>query len=353
MPTKKLLTVFIVFISAAVLFNSCKKNTNETPPPNPPVIKAPAPFGFYVVGYFPSYRNLNDIPDVKFRMCNVINYAFFQVTADGLLGVNNELVFNAVINKARANNAKIFISVNDGKGDGTGYFTAMAATATGRNKFIVDVMKKVRQYKVDGIDIDWEFPSATNGTATTYLALMKELSDSLHVDGKYYLTTAITAGKYAGGYRDAVTTELVPYVDFFNIMAYDDFSTTVQYKHHSDYALAQTCLNFWLNKGFPKEKLVLGLPAYGRPSGITQSGTIKTYAQILAAGGDSQKDSAIVSATSYPSYTVYYNGQYTIKRKTMLAKTSANGVMLWEKGQDTHDNYSLLKAVCDTLGRTY
>ena len=32
---------------------------------------------------------------------------------------------------------------------------------------------------------------------------------------------------------------------------------------------------------------------------------------------------------------------------------SGNGVMLWEKGQDTNDEYSLLKAVCDTIGRAY
>jgi chitinase len=49
----------------------------------------------------------------------------------------------------------------------------------------------------------------------------------------------------------------------------------------------------------------------------------------------------------------YYNGQPTIKKKTMLAKSMANGVMLWEKGQDSNDSTSLLKAVNDTLARVY
>ena len=40
-------------------------------------------------------------------------------------------------------------------------------------------------------------------------------------------------------------------------------------------------------------------------------------------------------------------------KKAMLAKQQANGVMLWEKWQDAMDNNSLLKAVCDTVGRTY
>ena len=230
----------------------------------------------------------------------------------------------------------------------------MAATAVGRNNFIKDVMSKVRQYNLDGVDMDWEFPSTSDGTDATFTLMMKELSDSLHRDGRYYLTCAITAGKYAGGIRDAIRNELFPYVDFFNVMAYDDFSTTTPYRHHSDYALAQTCLNYWLTtRGMPASKCVLGIPAYGRPAGITQSGTIKTYKDILTAGGNPQYDSAVVSATGFPSYTVYYNGQYTTKRKAKLAKDIANGVMFWEKWQDAQDGNSLLKAACDTVGRSY
>jgi hypothetical protein len=37
----------------------------------------------------------------------------------------------------------------------------------------------------------------------------------------------------------------------------------------------------------------------------------------------------------------------------MMAKSMANGIMWWEKGQDANDGSSLLKAACDTLGRSY
>ena len=137
-------------------------------------------------------------------------------------------------------------------------------------------------------------------------------------------------------------------------MAYDDFSTSTRYRHDSDYTLATVCLNYWLTtRGMQASKAVLGIPAYGRPAGMTQSGTIKTYKDILAAGGNPQYDSATVSTTTFPSYTVYYNGQYTTKRKAKLAKDIAAGVMFWEKGQDAMDGNSLLKAACDTIGRTY
>ena len=103
----------------------------------------------------------------------------------------------------------------------------------------------------------------------------------------------------------------------------------------------------------PKQKCVLGLPAYGRPSGMTQSGTVLSYKDILAKGGSSQSDSAVVSNGSFLNYTIYYNGQPTVKKKAGLAKQLANGVMLWEQGQDAVDASSLLKAACDTVGRAY
>ncbi len=320
------------------------------------VIQTPAPFGYYVVGYFPYYRGLASVPDIKFRMTNVVVYAFYQVNASGTLSAPSSpsATLTDVANKARTNSSKIFLGINDGAGDGTTNFKNMAATASGRNNFIKSVMNTVRQNNLDGVDVDWEFPSTSNSTDITFTALMKELSDSLHRDGRYYLSCAITAGKYAGGYRDAIRSEIFPYVDFFNIMAYDDFSTTVPYKHHSDYALAQTCLNYWLNtRSMPAAKCVLGVPCYGRPSGITQSNTVLTYSGILAQGGNPQLDSAVVTAGSFTNYTIYYNGQYTVKRKAKLAKDIANGVMFWEKYQDAHDGNSLIKAACDTVGRSY
>ncbi len=318
------------------------------------VIQAPAPFGYYVVGYLPSYRSVSSVPDVKFRMTNVVVYAFYSVNGSGTLSApaspSSTLV--AVRDKARTNNAKVFLGINDGA---AGNFKNMASTATGRNNFIKDVMNTVRANNLDGVDTDWEFPTTTDGTDITFTALMKELSDSLHRDGRYYLSCAITAGKYAGGIRDAVRNEIFPYVDFFNIMAYDDFNTSVPYRHHSDYTLATVCLNYWITtRGMPASKAVLGIPAYGRPSGITQSNTVLTYNGILGQGGNAQYDSAVVTASGHPTpYTIYYNGQYTTKRKAKLAKDMANGVMFWEKGQDAMDANSLLKAACDTLGRAY
>lgn len=337
-------------VIAVVLFLSACKKSDAPATTTPEPITVPPAFGFRVIGYFPDYRDVNAIPDVKFRMCNVINYAFATVNNSGSFSINDPAKLTAVATKAKANAAKIMLSFNGSHTD----FKNIASSQTNRSSFVHAVMNVIRQYSLHGVDMDWEFPTTADGTDATYTLLMKELSDSCHRGGRYYLSAAITAGKYAGGIRDAIRNELFSYVDWFNIMAYDDFSTTVPYKHHSDYALAQTCLNYWVTtRGMPSFKAVLGLPGYGRPSGITQSGTVLTYSGILGQGGNPQLDSAIVTAGSFTNYKIYYNGQYTVKRKTILAANIGNGVMFWEKGQDTHDNTSLLKAACDTIGRPY
>ncbi|HEX8331511.1 MAG TPA: glycoside hydrolase family 18 protein [Segetibacter sp.] len=346
---------FLALAVVVVMIGCGKKEvTPPTPTPTPtptPVIAPPPSLGFLVVGYFPSYRDPNAVPDVKFRMCNVINYAFASVTSTGGLTISSPSVLTVVAAKAKANNAKVMLSIN---GSHTN-FRSMCSTPTGRTNFIKVVMNAIRQYDLNGVDMDWEYPVTSDGTDMTYTALMKELSDSCHTNSKYYCTAAITPGKYAGAIRDAIKSELFTYLDWFNIMAYDDFNESVPYRHHSDYALAVTCMNYWIaTRGMPPSKAVLGIPAYGRPSGITQSGgTVLTYNTILSQGGSSQSDSAVVTAGGFNNYKIYYNGQPTAKRKAMYAKAYGNGVMVWEKGQDTHDNTSLLKAICDTLGRPY
>jgi GH18 family chitinase len=342
---------YVLLVGLTVLAACSKKSPNDGP--DKPVIAPPPDFGFKIVGYVPNYRDPAAIPDVKFRMTNVINYAFATINASGVPVVNNPTRLPLVVTKAKANNAKVLISLNGS----TANWKTMATTASGRNLYIQAVMNIIRQYELDGADVDWEFPSTADGTDTMYTALIKELSDSCHLNRKYYLSAALTAGKFSGSYRDAIKAEVFDYFDWMNIMAYDDFSSSVPYRQHSPYALADTCLKYWLGRrGMPKAKCVLGVPAYGRPSGITQTNTVLTYGTIIQQYGPAYAltDSAVVTSSGYPSpYTVYYNGQPTIRKKTALAKLVANGVMMWEKGQDSHDSTSLLKAVNDELGRSY
>jgi GH18 family chitinase len=337
----------------AVLFylSACKKETPVAPPGNVNIYP-PAKPGFFVVGYFPSYRYVSEYPDRMFRMCKVVNYAFADVNSSNTSTIANPQKFDSVYKKAKANGSMVFLSV---AGD-PALFASMSGTSGGRNTFVRDIMQKVRFYYLDGIDIDWEYPLSNDGTGQTFSLLMKQLSDSLHVDGKYFLTAAITPGVYAGSVRDGISNDVFQYADWFNVMAYDDFTTNpaFPYQQHSPFSLAVNSLDYWLNtRGMPKDKCLLGIPAYGRPSGMTQTNTVLSYKTILAQGGSSVSDSATVSSGGFSNYTIYYNGQPTVKKKAAYARTIAGGVMFWEIGEDVADDRSLIKAACDTLGIQY
>jgi hypothetical protein len=75
------------------------------------VIQDPPGFGYYVVGYFPSYRSLAEVPDIKFRMTNVVVYAFYGVNTSGTLSAPSSptATLTAVRDKARTNGSKIFL----------------------------------------------------------------------------------------------------------------------------------------------------------------------------------------------------------------------------------------------------
>jgi chitinase len=182
---KKKWIVFILLIS----IYSCSKKSDVVPPPGggggttTPTIAPPPSFGFYVVGYFPSYRDPSLVPDNKFKMCNVVNYAFATVSSTGGLVVQSPSVLTTVRNKAKTNAAKIFISISGSTTD----WKNMASTSFSRTQFVKEVMNTIKTYALDGVDIDWEFPSTSDGTDITYTSLMKELSDSCHTDSKYYL----------------------------------------------------------------------------------------------------------------------------------------------------------------------
>ena len=158
------------WIMIAAIFNACKKaeikppqGGGTTPVIPAPVIKAPPALGTIVAGYFPSYRDPNAIPDQKFKMCNVVNYAFGTVSANGNIVIQSPTVFGIVANKAKSNGAKVFLSINGTTTD----WQQMASTVAGRNAFVKQAMLLVRTNALQGIDVDWEYPSTADGTAAT------------------------------------------------------------------------------------------------------------------------------------------------------------------------------------------
>lgn len=334
----------LIGISTMLIISACKKNDPITDPTEPPIPTTPyvPDNSFKIVSYFPSYRDPASVADSKFKMITHLFYAFLNPNIDGsLAALEQSGRFTAVMQKARANGVKTGISISGTKS----IFVTMAASATARNLFVKNVLTFAKTNNLDGVDMDWEYPSTSDGSADNYVLLIKELSDSLHKYHKF-LSAAITPGVYAGSIRDGLKSEVFPAVDFFNIMVYDgigwDKNEPVQ---HASYNMAVASLNYWLStRGMPREKAVLGIPAYGKNA----SNSAKAYRDFVTAGADVSLDNALINGVQF-----YFNGTITTKKKAKLAKDIANGIMFWEFYHDDNGDKSIIRAANDELGRNY
>ena len=129
-------------------------------------------------------------------------------------------------------------------------------------------------------------------------------------------------------------------------MAYDNDEDV---HSHASYEYSEECLDYFSErKKIPREKLVLGVPFYGR--GYTADGELDwnsymSFADIVSKGDE------YYTADRYNG--IAYNGADTIAKKAELAN-GYGGIMMWELTQDAKGEKSLLKVINDTLiGETF
>ena len=174
---------------------------------------------------------------------------------------------------------------------GSAVFSQLAANATTRVNFAKNVVAFLRLHKFDGFDLDWEYPAQRDGNPITdkinFVLLLKELKTALGLAG--YLLSIAAASPAASAYSSYDIPNVAANVDFVNLMTYDlhgswDQKTGIHaalYAHPTETTSYQrqlnvdSCVQYWLTQGTPREKLIVGIPMYGRTmtlSNPTQNG---------------------------------------------------------------------------------
>ncbi|MBB3188208.1 GH18 family chitinase [Microbacter margulisiae] len=312
--------------------------------------KAPVNSKFQVVGYIPSYRNIDAIPDSKLRQLDVVIYAFATINSSLLPEIDQPDKLQTLVSRCHALGVKVLLSFNGSQQ----YFVLMASQKSTRDLFVNALKEDISKYNLDGIDNDWEYPSVSDGSGYYNALLMKQLSDFCHKGNPYLLTMAITSGLYVGAVSNGILPDVFDDVDWFNVMIYDDYSTTQSYVQHSPYSMLLASFNYWITvRNLARTKFVAGIPFYGRPSGISMTGNTLSYADIIDQGGDCMSDSALVITTTHSApFWIYYNGMTTVQRKIQYSFSQGlGGVMFWEISMDTNDNSSLMEAVENEINR--
>lgn len=213
-----------------------------------------------IVAYVTSWTETMPDPSLMTH----INYAFGHVT-DSFDGVriDNDGRLRRIV--AAKKDAKVCLSVG---GWGSGRFSEMASTEARRKAFAASCAAVVAEYGLDGIDIDWEYPTVSDAGISSspddtenFTLLMKELRTAL---GPSSLLTLASASNAL--YIDFKA--IFPYVDWVNVMAYDmgdpPYHNAPLYRSPlSGYFTSDEAVKAHLAAGVPSDKIVLGMPFYG------------------------------------------------------------------------------------------
>jgi chitinase len=317
--------------------------------------------GRAVIAYVTYYGTA--IPNVEHL--THINYAFAEpymengiYTGLGLQGTESR--FRQIVDLKKTNShLKISISFTNAKEDHRGgCFSHLAKSAAYREAFARDCEAFLRQWDIDGVDLDWEFPGLSwTGDPNDYdrevdvrnhILLMQQLRHTL--GSRYLLTYAgYCLDKTAapgGGYRYIDIAAVAPYIDFVNIMTYDLDAGDEGANHHSAlidptaYSDCTRAIASYLNAGMPANKLVLGIPFYGRISFNTAPLAIN-YKDILLLDPlhytiDNFDATASVPYITHDGkyYCSYDNPQSIALKGEWLLSHGMKGMMFWDYDGD-------------------
>ena len=292
-----------------------------------------------VVAYVPNWIDLTAFADtIDYAKVTQINLAFENPIDDqGNLSFDGKDA--VLIAKAHAHHVPVLISLGGGSASEDKALLARYAgllTDAKRAGFIAKVAEYVSRHGFDGVDVDLEGP----GIGKDYGAFVRDLAHTLKPRGKR-LTAALSQG-YGG---DQVPTSVFQDLDFVNIMAYDGtgYWDPKSPGQHSSMALAESSVAYWLKRGLPKEKAVLGVPFYGYGFGEAFRSRDYPYSEIITSYPGAENTDEI-------GKTIWYNGLSTIKAKTQyVLDQGLAGLMIWSLDYDVKGKRSLLSVIDKTL----
>ena len=287
---------------------------------------------YRVIGYLPDW-SYQYYTKVDFSALTHLDIAFCNPDENSNISCNiPDDTLQTIINTAHQYNVKVMSSVATTVSTVT--FASLIDTPEKITKLNDNLIAYCQTFGFDGIDLDVERGS-TDAVWNYYGNWVSALRVECDANGLELSTATAewTAKK--------ISPETFACFDFVMIMAYADDSSTVS---HTTLEFGQQQMNYIAQeKQVPPEKLMLGIPFYGR--GYTADGKLdrsyfKTFAELIAA------EPANYDRDVYNG--VAYNGASTVRVKCNYAK-QYGGVMIWQLAQDAAGEYSLLTVIKDEM----
>lgn len=201
----------------------------------------------------------------------IYSFAYFNKNNDGVEVTNPDKLKKMSLLKNKNPNLKIILGIGSVRRDG---FSEMACDSRKRESFAKSCKNIIRNYKLDGVDLDWEFPGTEAGGLTArsddaynYSLVVKELRKVL---GKN--KTISFYSNNSGKWIDF--DKMLPYVDYVNVSGYNlsvpksGKDLNHQSSLYPSKEFGSWCIDKSIKKhvdlGVPPEKIVLGIPFFGR-----------------------------------------------------------------------------------------
>lgn len=226
------------------------------------------------------------------NLCTHIVYAFVLPAWDGQLqSFDDTDTLQALVDLRIVNPELKVMAAIGGWSAGAAVFSNIMADATLRQTFAQSVADFVRQHRLDGIDLDWEYPNASDRdnfveflrTLRTLLGWSTLVSAAVGSD----VTLVGTAYDAAG---------MAEQLDFINLMTYD-YHTASDMRTGQNAPLfassvdstgrplnADATVNAWLAGGAAAGKLLLGVAFYGRTYQLADEAETGVGAPAVDAG---------------------------------------------------------------------
>ncbi|WP_218150309.1 glycosyl hydrolase family 18 protein [Chitinophaga arvensicola] len=346
-----------------------------------------------VIGYVGGFRGLVNTDKIAARKLTHINYAFVNVQHNRAVLTNEktDTINLRKINELKAINPDLKILISIGGWAWSENFSDAVLTDTARKGFAASAVEIIRKYKLDGVDIDWEYPARPGEEGNVYrpedkqnftlmfAELRKEL-DKLQKETRQpkLLTTAV--GGFEGFLETSEMGKAAKYLDFVNLMTYDFYSDKNAWHHTNLYTPAgnpgahsgDKAVKAYIAAGVPAEKLVMGIAFYGRRFKLADStGTGlggKIESQSFGKGYTFTKDS-LINKNGFRAYRdesakapylfnastrefITYDDEWSVQHKCDYVKThKMGGVMFWEYSSDEKEY--LLDEINTTLYASY
>ncbi|KAM3516743.1 hypothetical protein NHJ13051_009628 [Beauveria bassiana] len=261
-------------------------------------------------------------------------------------------------------------------------FPATASSASTRKTFAQSAVGLMKDWGFDGIDIDWEYPEdATQAQDMIFLlqAVRDELDSyaSQHAKHHHFLLS-IAAPTGAKEYKKLKLAELGQVLDYINLMAYDFAGAWSNATGHGANLYnntenpaatpfnTQDAVDAYINGGVPVNKLVLGMPLYGRSfqqtegigkpytgvgSGTWEYGTWD-YRVLPKPGAKIICDNTAQGCYSYDAQTkelISFDTPDIVAAKVeWLKEKGLGGSMFWEASGDKNGSDSLINKSFNT-----